>query len=121
MAEGLASDLLPAGVAVFSAGSRPTTVNPRAIESLKEIGIDIAAYRSKSVDEIPAGEVDFVITLCQEGEEDCPFFPGDVQRLHWPLPDPAAVEGNDEQIMASFRAVRDELSTRLRELTVDSR
>jgi arsenate reductase len=119
IAEGLARELLPDGVGVFSAGSRPGNVNPRAVECLREIGVDISHHRSKSVDEIPAERVDCVITLCAAGEEDCPVFPGEVTRLHWPLPDPAAVEGDPKEIMAAFRRVRDEIAERIRRLRAE--
>lgn len=118
IAEGLARAELSPSVAVFSAGTRQTGVNPVAIEVMKEAGIDICGQRSKSVDEIPADRVDVVITLCAEGEEDCPFFPGAVTRMHWPIPDPAAATGNDAEIMAAFRNVRDDLKRRIKELAV---
>jgi arsenate reductase len=116
MAEGLARRTLPGEIAVFSAGSRPTRVNPRAIEALSEVGIDSRHQRSKSLDEIPTDQVDCVITLCNEGEEDCPVFLGDVLRLYWPMPDPGAVEGGPDEIMAAFRAVRDQLAERIQAL-----
>lgn len=116
IAEGLARRLLPDQIAVFSAGSRPTRVNPRTIEVLREVGIDISHQRSKSLDEIPAAEVDCVITVCSESEEDCPFFPGDVQRFYWPMPDPDGVEGSPDEVMAAFRAVRDQLAERIESL-----
>jgi thioredoxin type arsenate reductase len=111
MAEGIARKLLPAEVRVWSAGSRPTRVWPEAIAVLREIGIDISAHRSKAVAEIPAAEVDTVITLC--GEEECPLFLGKAERLHWGLPDPAAVMGSDDERLAAFRQVRDELQMRI--------
>jgi arsenate reductase (thioredoxin) len=111
MAEGIARSLAPPGVKVFSAGSRPTRVRSEAIAVLMEIGIDISGHRSKAVAEIPASEVDTVITLC--GEEECPVFLGKAQRLHWGLPDPAAVGGSVEETLAAFRKVRDELSRRI--------
>jgi arsenate reductase len=111
MAEGIARALLPPEVLVQSAGSRPTRVRPEAIAVLKEIGIDISHHRSKTVAEIPAAEVDTVITLC--GEEECPLFLGKATRLHWDLPDPAAVAGTDAERLASFRQVRDELRRRI--------
>lgn len=120
IAEGLARRLLPDGVRVFSAGSRPGAVDPRAIASLSEVGIDISDQRSKSTDEVPAESVDCVITLCSEGEEDCPVFPGDVTRLHWPLPDPAAAQGTKEEVMRAFNEVRDELADRIRALSDES-
>jgi len=111
MAEGIARRLAPDGVTVWSAGSAPTRVRPEAAAVLAEIGIDISSHHSKHVDEIPADQVDVVITLC--AEEECPLFLGQAERLHWGLPDPAAVEGSPEQRLEAFRAVRDELSRRL--------
>jgi thioredoxin type arsenate reductase len=111
MAEGIARALLPPEVLVRSAGSRPTSVRPEAIAVLKEIGIDISHHRSKAVAEIPPAEVDTVITLC--GEEECPLFLGKATRLHWGLPDPAAMAGTEAERLASFRQVRDELRKRI--------
>jgi thioredoxin type arsenate reductase len=111
MAEGIARSLAPPGVEVWSAGSRPTRVRPEAIAVLKEIGIDISHHRSKAVAEIPAHEVDTVVTLC--GEEECPLFLGRAQRLHWGLPDPAAALGSESERLDAFRETRDELRRRL--------
>ncbi len=111
MAEGIARALAPPGVTVWSAGSRPTGVRPEAIAALKEIGLDISGHRSKDVSEIPDDQVDTVITLC--GEEECPLFLGQVTRLHWGLPDPAAVTGSEEERLEAFRGVRDELRRRI--------
>ena len=111
MAEGLARQLFGDAAQVRSAGSAPGGVNPLAIGALKEIGIDISGHRSKSVDDIDARGVDVVITLC--AEEVCPVLPGRVERLHWPLPDPAAAAGDDDTRLARFREVRDEIRKRL--------
>jgi arsenate reductase len=111
MAEGIARSLAPAGIKIWSAGSRPTRVRPEAIAVLREIGIDISHHRSKPVAEIPAAEVDTVITLC--GEEECPLFLGKANRLHWGLPDPAAVQGSEPERLNAFRATRDELRRRI--------
>src|SRR5512136_816861 len=111
MAEGIARSLAPPGVRIWSAGSRPTSVRPEAIAVLKEIGIDISGHRSKAVAEIPASEVDTVITLC--AEEECPVFLGKARRLHWGLPDPAAAEGDEAVRLEAFRRIRDELRSRL--------
>ena len=113
MAEGIARSLAPAGTKIWSAGSRPTNVRPEAIAALKEIGIDISGHRAKAVAEIPAAEVDTVITLC--GEEECPVFLGKATRLHWGLPDPAAVDGSEAERLDAFRKVRDELRRRISE------
>lgn len=111
MAEGIGRSLAPAGTTVWSAGSRPTSVRPEAVAALAEVGIDISHHRSKSVSEIPAAEIDTVITLC--GEEECPVFLGKAERLHWGLPDPAAAAGSEADRLAAFRTVRDELRRRI--------
>ncbi len=114
MAEGLARALLPAGVAVFSAGSNPGKLNPFAVQALAEVGIDIAGHWSKAIPDVPSEAIDTVVTLC--AEEVCPIYPGHVARLHWPLPDPASAEGGDAAKLAAFRAVRDDLRVRIAEL-----
>ena len=114
MAEGIARSLAPQGVKVSSAGSSPASVRPQAIQVLKEIGIDISGHRSKGLDSIDAGSVDAVITLC--AEEVCPVFLGKAHRVHWGLPDPAAVTGSEETRLNAFRSVRDELLRRLKVL-----
>ena len=114
IAEGLARSIMPSTVRVFSAGSRPTQVRPQAIAVLGEIGIDISTHRSKNVSEIPAAEVDVVVTLC--AEEECPIFLGQAERLHWGLPDPAAVEGPEAERLDAFRRTRDELKSRIEAL-----
>lgn len=113
MAEGLARHILGDGVEATSAGSQPSRVNPFAIEVMAEIGIDISAQRSKSIDEVAADGVDLVVTLC--AEEVCPVLPGRVQRLHWPIQDPAS---SDPSLSAAdmrlrFRAARDEIAARI--------
>jgi len=111
IAEGIARSLVPAGVKVWSAGSRPTSVRPEATQVLGEVGIDTSQHRSKLVDEIPAGEVDTVITLC--GEQECPVFLGKARRLHWGLADPAATSGSESERLTAFRKTRDELRQRI--------
>jgi arsenate reductase len=110
MAEGIARSLAPGGVRVASAGSEPSIVRPEAVQVLEEIGIDISGQRSKNVSEVDPGWVDVVVTLC--ADEVCPVFLGKAVRLHWGLPDPAAVVEPDERF-ESFRAARDELRRRL--------
>ncbi len=113
MAEGLARSMAPEGTDVLSAGSKPARVSPYAIEVMSEIGIDLSSHRSKSVDEIPKEQVGTVITLC--AEEVCPVFPGAVEKLHWPHPDPAATIGSKEDILESFGNVRDQIRDKLME------
>ena len=112
MAEGLARSIAPDGTKIWSAGSTPARVSPYAIEVMREIGIDLSSHRSKSIDEIPKEEVETVITLC--AEEVCPLFPGPVQKLHWPHPDPAATAGSKEEILQSFRTIRNQLHHNLK-------
>jgi arsenate reductase len=113
MAEGLARKMLGRDVEVLSAGSRPSKVNPYAIEAMSEIGIDISGHRSKSVDDVDPGSVDTVITLC--ADEVCPILPGRVQRLHWPIPDPASDDPtiSAEDLRRRFRVARDEVQARI--------
>ena len=111
LAEGLARRLAPPGVAIYSAGSEPGIINPLAVRVLAEVGVDASGQFSKGLDAIPLGEIDLVVTLC--AEEVCPLFPRSVRKLHWPLQDPAKATGTDEERLAAFRAVRDELSARL--------
>jgi arsenate reductase len=99
---------------VSSAGTKPSHVRPEAIEVMREIGIDISAHRSKSVDEFAAQEFDFVITVCDNAYESCPIFPARTRRIHWTIDDPAAVAGSEEARLGAFRRARDELRGRLR-------
>jgi arsenate reductase len=116
MAEGLAHRILGAKARVSSAGSRPSRVNPYAIEVMAEIGIDIGGHTSKSVEAIDRSGIDVVVTLC--AEEVCPVFPGKVRRLHWPIADPASADPSlaADDHRARFRAARDALEARIRTL-----
>jgi arsenate reductase len=107
MAEGLARKLFGDRVPVQSAGSEPSTVNPYAIEVLREVGVDLATHSSKSVQNVDPTGVGTVITLC--AEEVCPVFLGQAQRLHWPIPDPASKDAAipREQMLKRFRTARD--------------
>ena len=111
MAEGIARSLAPVGVTVASAGSSPAVVRPEAIKVLAEIEIDISGHHSKSVDEFSGQQMDAVITLC--ADEVCPIWLGHAHRLHWGLPDPAAVKHDPEARLQGFRDVRDELHRRM--------
>jgi arsenate reductase (thioredoxin) len=109
MAEGLARAMLPAEVEVASAGSSPGRLHPLAVEAMAEAGIDISSHRSKSLESVSPETADLIVTLC--AEEVCPFVPGPVQRLHWPIADPTAV-GN----IAAFRSARDQITANLESL-----
>lgn len=113
MAEGLARHLLGPAVRIQSAGSKPSRVNPYAIEVMRELGIDLASHASKSVDTMDPASIDTVITLC--AEEVCPVFLGKARRIHWPIPDPATEDPSisREELLARFRTARDEIRARL--------
>ena len=114
MAEGFARHLGGEGLSVFSAGSRPTALHPLTVEVMREVGIDISGQYAKGLDHVP-DEFDLVVTVCDQAAEACPFRPG-TQVLHWSLPDPAAATGDLETVKNRFRAVRDEIRTRVQEL-----
>lgn len=118
MGEGLARQMFP-GLRIQSAGSRPSRVNPYAIEALAEVGIDASSHTSKSVQDIDPASVDLVITLC--AEEVCPLFLGKAERLHWPIPDPASDDPSltHDQLLERFRAGRDEIRRRLERLNAE--
>ncbi len=109
IAEGLARALGPTGTRSLSAGSHPTQVRSEAVDVLLELGIDIREQRSNGLDEVDLDEVDVVFTLC--AEEECPVLPGTVERIAWPLPDPAAAPPGER--LPAFRAARDEIRDRL--------
>jgi arsenate reductase (thioredoxin) len=109
MAEGLLRNDGADRYEVFSAGTHPSYVRPEAITVMSEIGIDISTHRSKSVDEFAGQDFDFVITVCDNAKENCPFVPAKTECVHWSIADPAATEGSDEERLAAFRRIRDEL------------
>jgi arsenate reductase len=111
IAEGLTRHLAPPGVEVWSAGSKPGAVDPRAIQVMQEIGIDIGGQRSKSLDQVPWQEADTVVTVCGERDEVCPVLASGVRRVHWPLSDP--VQAPKDQALDAFRETRDELKWRI--------
>ncbi len=113
MAEGILRQIAGDRFAVSSAGVAPSHVRSEAIEAMREAGIDISAHRSKSVDEFVEDKFDHIITVCDNANESCPVFPGNAERIHWSFDDPAAVEGTHEQRLAAFRAVRDQIRSRL--------
>ncbi|HKO59531.1 MAG TPA: arsenate reductase ArsC [Pyrinomonadaceae bacterium] len=115
MAEGLLRNDAGDRFEVSSAGVEPTQVRPLAIKAMNEIGIDISSHRSKSVDEFNRQNFDYVITVCDNANQQCPMFPGTTKRIHWSIEDPAAAVGNEEEQLKVFQRVRDELREKLRE------
>lgn len=117
MAEGLLAHIAGDRFESLSAGSDPAGyVHPMAIEAMRELDLDITAYRSKSINEFlpPEGTPpNVIVSVCSGAEKSCPFFPGDVERQHWPFDDPAHAVGTEEEKMSEFRRVRDEIRTRL--------
>ena len=116
MAEGLANHLGAGKVTAVSGGINPGGVNPYAIKALAEIGIDISAARSKNVNVFLGQNFDYIITLCDDARQNCPFFPGKAERLHWDLTDPAGAAGTDEEILNAFRQTRDLIKDKVSEL-----
>ena len=114
MAEGLLRHDGGPEYEVFSAGTHPSHVRPEAIQVMREAGIDISGHRSKSVDEFLGKSFDYVVTVCDNARDNCPIFPGATKRIHWNLEDPASVQGTEEERLAAFRLVRDQLRERVK-------
>lgn len=114
MAEGLLRNDAGDRFEVESAGIMPSRVRPEAITAMKEIGIDISSHRSKHVDEFAGQDFDYVLTVCDNAKESCPIYPGHANRLHRNFDDPSNAEGTEEERLAVFRRVRDEMRHYLR-------
>ena len=113
MAEGLLRHLATDRFEAMSAGTEATRVRPLAVRAMDEIGIDISGQRSKTLDRYLQEPFDYVITVCDDANEACPFFPGAVHRLHWSFEDPSKAEGTDEERLEVFRSVRDQIRERI--------
>jgi arsenate reductase (thioredoxin) len=113
MAEGLLRQLAGDRFEVMSAGTEATHIRPLAIRAMDEIGIDISGQESKTLDRYLDEPFDFVITVCDDANEACPFFPGAANRLHWSFEDPSRAEGSEEERLAVFRSVRDRIRERI--------
>ncbi|GIW46765.1 MAG: protein-tyrosine-phosphatase [Deltaproteobacteria bacterium] len=109
IAEGIMKAIYGGFFEVFSAGTKPSTVNPYAVKVLKEIGIDISKNRSKSIDELEKKEFDYVVTLCDGAKEICPVFPNAGKRIHKSFKDPSDFKGSEDEILLGFRLIRDEI------------
>ena len=94
---------------VESAGTKPSHVRPEAIAVMRELGIDISSHCSKSVDELTGQQFDYVLTVCDNAKESCPLFSGETVVIHRSFEDPAVLQGSEEERLAAFRRVRDEL------------
>lgn len=107
IADGYLRHFLGNKAEIFSAGVETHGVNPRAIATMKEDGIDISTHTSNNVDEYRGIDFDYVITVCDNAKERCPVFPSTAKQFHHNFPDPAKAKGTEEEIMQSFREVRE--------------
>jgi arsenate reductase len=113
MAEGLLRALAGDRFEAMSAGTEATHVRPLAIRAMRELGVDISGQESKTLDRYLREPFDYVITVCDDANEACPFFPGAANRLHWSFEDPSRAEGSEEERLAVFRSVRDRIRQRI--------
>ncbi len=113
MAEGLLRHLAGDRFDAYSAGTEATSVRSEAVAAMAELGADISKQKSKTLERYVSQPFDFVVTVCDDANEACPFFPGAKNRLHWSLPDPSKATGGEEERLAVFREVRDEVRGRL--------
>jgi len=109
MAEGYIKHLAGDRFEVTSAGLEPSVVNPKAIQVMQNDGVDISHHISKDVNQFVGQKFDFIITVCDNAKERCPFFPGQAERIHWSFEDPAATKGTEVEILAVFQRVRDQI------------
>ena len=109
MAEGLLRSLAGDRFEAFSAGTEATHVRPLAIRAMRELDVDISAQESKTLDRYLGEPFDAVITVCDQAAEACPIFPGAKRRLHWSFPDPSKAQGTEEERLAVYRTVRDDI------------
>jgi arsenate reductase (thioredoxin) len=113
MAEGLLTHLAGESFEAASAGTEATSVRSEAVAAMAEIGMDISGQESKTLARYIEEPFDYVVTVCDDANESCPFFPGAKERLHWSLPDPSRAGGTDEERLAVFRSLRDQLKDRI--------
>ncbi len=116
MAEGWARVLGGGRVEALSAGIEAHGKNPRAIAVMREAGVDISAQESTRVTDALLARADIVVTVCGHADEHCPVLPPGMRKVHWPLTDPAKATGTEDEILAQFRATRDEVRRRVADL-----
>jgi arsenate reductase len=114
-AEGLLRQLGRDRFEAYSAGTEATRVRPLAIRAMAELGIDISGQESKTLDRYLGEPFDAVITVCDQAAEACPVFPGARNRLHWSFPDPSKATGTEEEQLAVYRQVRDDIAQHIRD------
>ncbi|MBO8155795.1 MAG: arsenate reductase (thioredoxin) [Bacillaceae bacterium] len=113
MAEGWAKHLAGDQAEVYSAGVETHGLNPRAVEAMKQAGVDISGHQSELIDLDLLKRADYVITLCGDANDKCPTTPPHVNRMHWGFEDPAKATGTEEEIMIKFKEVRDQIKNRI--------
>lgn len=118
MAEAFARFHADPCVEVYSAGTDPVGINPLAARVMEEAAVPLDGQHSKGLAEVPVAALDLVVTLCEDAANTCPPFPRSTEITHWPIPDPARARGGEAEVMATFRAVRDELRRRVLDLLV---
>jgi arsenate reductase len=121
MAEGLVNALCADRFQAFSAGTEPGHVRPAAVKVMGELGIDISGHRSKSVNEFLGQPFDYIVTVCDNARQGCPFFPGGKEYIHRTFEDPAACSGTDEEVLACFRKSRDEIRSWIEEAFIQGK
>jgi arsenate reductase len=114
MAEGLLRALGGERFEAHSAGTEATSVRSEAVAAMAEMGIDIGAQTSKTLDRYLGADLDWLVTVCDQAREACPVLPGVRRQLHWSIRDPSGVEGGEAERLAAFRAARDDLAARIR-------
>jgi len=115
MTEGFLRHMAGDRFEVFSAGVKPTQVNPLAIKVMAEAGVDISKHRSKSAMEFIGQQFDYIITVCDNAKQTCLVFSGKHEKIHWDLEDPAEAEGSEEERLVVFRKIRDEIRKKIEE------
>jgi protein-tyrosine-phosphatase len=113
MAEGILRARGGGAVEVYSAGTQPTRIHPLSVRAMGDLKIDISQQRSKHMNEFILQKFDYIITVCDRAREACPIFPGDPTQIHWSIPDPAAVEGNEAERFKAFADTAVQLNTRI--------
>ncbi len=116
MAEGYLRHFAAGRAEVSSAGVETHGLNPRAVDVMKEDGMDISSHTSKTIDALAGKTFDLILTVCDSARENCPWFPADAKRLHHDFPDPAKAQGSEAEIMEEFRRVRDLIKAHCKEL-----
>lgn len=115
IADGYLKAFAPEGTNVYSAGVETHGVNPKAIETMKNDGVDISGNTSNHIDEYADVEFDYIITVCDNAKERCPYFPSNAHKFHFNFPDPAKATGTEEEVNASFEFTRDMVRTYIKE------